>query len=116
MGAVPVTYPLAQMVGHKRYRTVTEDSHGNPVTLYGATVLRPVYGYGPRVLPTEPGGTQTIEGLDVFAPLFPVDPRDLFVVEGKEHAVEGDVSDWTRGPFGFRPGQVIHLRRVEGGR
>jgi hypothetical protein len=108
-------YPLAQTVGHVRYHSETEDDHGNPVARYHPERTRMVYGYGPRTVSTEPGGTQVIEGLDMFAPLFAVDHRDRFVVDGRTHVVEGDVSDWTHGPFGFKPGQVIHLKRVEGG-
>lgn len=108
-------YPLAQTIGHERFHSETEDDHGNPVARYCTVRPRMVYGYGPRTVSTEPGGTQLIEGLDVFAPLFTVDHRDRFIVEGRTHVVEGDVSDWTRGPFGFTPGQVIHLKRVEGG-
>jgi hypothetical protein len=111
-------YPLAQTVGQKPYTSTTKNAHGNDVVNYGAVITRPVYGYGPptRTSDAEPGGTQVIDGLDVFAPVFPVDPRDLFVVDGIEYTVDGHADDWTKGPFGFSPGQVIHLKRVEGGR
>lgn len=123
-------FPLAQTVGHKPYTGTGENSHGNEVKTYGDVVDVKVYGYGPptRSTDAEPGGTQVIEGLDVYAPApllkdtpdgpvpVTVDPRDLFVVDGKEFMVIGEVSDWTKGPFGFMPGQVIHLKRVEGGR
>jgi hypothetical protein len=110
-------YPLAQIIGHKPYASTTEDAHGNPVVTYGPTVQRAVYGYGPPIRTTdaEPGGTQVIEGLDVFSPLFAVDPRDLFVIDGHDYMVVGEVADWTKGPFGFNPGQSFRLKRVEGG-
>lgn len=113
-----MTFPLAQTVGHKPYSSTTKNAHGNDVAVYGAVVDREVYGYGPpiRVADAEPGGTQVIEGIDVYAPLFPVDDRDLFVVGGLDYMVIGEAGDWTNGPFGFEPGQVIHLKRVEGGR
>lgn len=111
-------YPLAQTVYQKPYSSTTKNAHGNDVVNHGDPIPRPVYGYGPpsRTSEAEPGGTQVIDGLDVFGPIFPVDPRDLFVVEGTDYDVVGHADDWTKGPFGFLPGQVIHLKRVEGGR
>lgn len=112
-------FPLAQTVGHKPYAGAGEDAFGNETAGYGDVVDVQVYGYGPpaRSTDAEPGGTQVIEGLDIFSPSsFAVDPRDLFVVDGHEYMVVGEVSDWTKGPFGFAPGQVIHVKRVEGGR
>lgn len=113
-----MTYPLAQTIGHKPYSSTGKDAHNNPVVVYGPVVPREVYGYGPpiRTQDSEPGGTQVIAGLDVYGPLFPVDPRDRFIVGGVEYMVEGEAGDWTNGPFGFEPGQSFRLKRVEGGR
>lgn len=111
-------YPLAQTITHKPYLSDTEDAHGNPVPAYGDVIDRQVYGYGPpiRTQDAEPGGTQVIVGLDVYAPIFPVDDRDHFVIDGQEYSVEGEAGVWDNGPFGFSPGQSFRLKRVEGGR
>lgn len=112
-------FPLAQAVGHARYVAGPVDSHGNPTGTWPATVNVKVYGYGPPglLMPVaEFGGTQVIQDLQIIAPKFPVDPRDRFVVGGITYEVEGEVGDWTMGPFGFKPGMVIGLKRVEGGR
>lgn len=110
-------YPLAQTVGHVVYTPGAEDAHGNIEDGWADPVDVSVYGYGPRVDSTEPGGTQVIVGLQVFAPAtLTVDPRDQFVVDGLRYDVDGEVGDWTRGPFGFEPGIEFNLKRVEGGR
>lgn len=113
-----MTYPLAQTIQQKPYGAGEKNAHGNAAKQYGDPVVREVYGYGPptRSTEAEPGGTQVIEGLDVYAPTFPVDARDLFVVDGIDYEVEGEPGVWDNGPFGFKPGQVIHLKRVRGGR
>ncbi|HEY9265504.1 MAG TPA: hypothetical protein VIQ11_12960 [Mycobacterium sp.] len=111
-------YPLAQTVSHKPYAVGGKDAHGNAVSRYGDPIERQVYGYGPpaRSTEAEPGGTRVIEGLDVYGPTFAVDARDRFVIAGVEYEVEGEPGVWDNGPFGFKPGQVIHLKRVRGGR
>lgn len=94
------------------------DSHGNPVDEWAAAVDRAVYGYAPPATraESEPGGTQVISHLEVYAPAFSVDHRDRFVVGGVTYEVAGEIGDWDKGPFGYAPGQVIGLKRVEGGR
>lgn len=109
-------FPLAQTVGHCVYVPGAKNSHGNPVDTWLPPVDVQVYGYGAATESTEPGGTRVIEGLEVFAPVFPVDSRDRFVVDGKLYDVDGDPSNWDKGPFGFEPGQSFRLIRVEGGR
>ena len=109
-------YPLAQTIGHAVYQAGAEDAHGNPVDSWADPVDVAVYGYGPRTDSTEPGGTQVIVGLEVFAPEgLALSSRDRFVVDGLTYTVEGEVGDWTSGPFGFAPGVSFNLKRVEGG-
>jgi hypothetical protein len=108
-------YPLTQTIGHAVYAAGAVDSHGNPAASWAAPVDVWVYGYGPRGDSTEPAGTQVIVGLEVYAPRMAVDARDRFVVDGKTYEVDGEVGDWTKGPFGFTPGLTFALKRVEGG-
>lgn len=110
-------FRLAQTVGHKAYTPGAVDSHNNPVDAWADPVSVEVYGYGPpnRTPEAEPGGTQVIEGMQILAPVFAVDPRDQFVVDGDLFEVEGEVANWSHGPFGFQPGMTIQLKRVEGG-
>lgn len=47
-----------------------------------------------------------------------VSHRDRFVLPSGPHAgtfeVSGEVQDYNHGPFGWAPGVVVNLRRVEG--
>ena len=105
-----------QTIGHAVYVAGVEDAHGNPVDSWATPVDVKVYGYGPRYDSTEPGGTQVIVGLRVFAPKsVQASARDRFVVDGLTYDVDGEIGDWTNGPFSFKPGVEINLRRVEGG-
>lgn len=94
------------------------NAHGNNKPGYGAQVARQVYGYAPpaRTQESEPGRTLVIVGLEVYAPVFPVNNRDRFIIEGSTYEVEGDPSIWDKGPFGFTPGQTFRLQKVEGAR
>jgi hypothetical protein len=107
-------------VGHLVYQSGTEDTHGNPVDAWADPVDVKVYGWGPRVslAQAEPGGTQVLEGLDVYAPkTWAVDALDKVLVEGRLFTVQGDPDDWSNGPLARNVGQkVVHLKRVEGGR
>lgn len=114
-----MSFPLAQTIGHAVYVAGATNSHGNPVDSWAAPVDVAVYGYGPptRTQESEPGGTQVIQGLQIFAPPgLAVSAQDRFVVDGLTYEVEGEVGDWTHGPFRYAPGIVINVKRVEGGR
>lgn len=103
--------------GYRVYVAGVEDAHGNPVDSWATAVDVDVYGWGPRAS-TEPGGTQVIVGLEVYAPAsLAVGALDRMVVDGLEYVVDGDPGDYSRGPLGRSVGQkVINLKRVEGGR
>jgi hypothetical protein len=109
--------PTAQTVGHQVWSGGTVDSHGNPVDTWAPAVEVAVYAYGPPAVrgEPEPSGTEVITHLEIYAPEFTVDPRDRFVVEGVTYETSGDLNQWSRGPFGYTPGIVIRLKRVEGG-
>lgn len=108
----------AQTIGHQVWSAGAADSHGNPVDTWAAAVDVGVYGYAPPATRAEqePGGTQVITHLEVYGPQFTVDSHDRFVVDGVTYEVSGEVANWDKGPFGYAPGQVIGLKRVEGGR
>lgn len=111
-----MAFPLNQTIGHAIYTPGAVDSHNNPKDDWAAPVDVDVYGIAPTTS-TEPGGTQTITGLTVYAaPGFALDPRDRFVHKATTWMVVGEEGDWTEGPFGFTPGVTFNLKRVEGGR
>lgn len=105
-----------QVIGHAVYQPGAEDAHGNVEDGHADPVDVLVFGYGPRYDSTEPGGTQVIIGLQVLAPKsLIVGSRDEFVVDGRRYEVDGELGDWTNGPFSYEPGIEFNLKRVEGG-
>lgn len=96
--------------------TPTLDVHGNEVVSWGAPVIYPVYAIAPRSSSEPvPGRSEVIVGLSVYAPHgVMIGPRDRVVIDGEEYEVEGEIADYTKGPFGYKPGIVINLRRAEG--
>lgn len=110
-------FPLNQTVGHMVWSAGAVDSHNNPTNTWANPVNVAVYGYGPPAVRSEaePAGTQVISHLEVLAPPFAVDPRDRFQIDGDTYEVSGRIGEWDNGPFGYEPGCVIRLKRVEGG-
>lgn len=110
--------PTAQTIGHQVWSAGATDAHGNPVDQWADAVDVAVYGYGPpvRTEEAEQGGTQVVQGLQVLAPTFPVDPRDRFVIDSKVYEQIGESAVWDNGPFGFVPGMLLRVKRVQGGR
>lgn len=112
----------ALTVGHRVYTPGATDAHGNAADAWAPAVDLKVFGVAPRSS-DEPnaGRDEVVTGLSVLAPAGTVvGPLDLLVLGDDlpawsgEWKVVGDLADWTRGPFGFKPGVVIHLTRAEG--
>ena len=48
-------------------------------------------------------------------PDFPATAYDLVDIPGDgQYEVDGEPEDYCHGPFGFRPGLVVNLRKVSG--
>lgn len=112
-----VAVKAAYTVGLKRYVPGATNAHGNPRDTWSAPVDLPVYAIAPRFStepdPSRPGGI--VVGLTLLAPPDAlVGGRDRIVIDGDDYEVEGDHADWNRGPFDWRPGNSINLRRVKG--
>lgn len=103
-------------VGVRAYVEGATDAHGNPIDSWAAPVDIDVYAVAPRTSSEpDPARSEVVVGLQVMAPPgTTVDHRSRVVVDGVEYEVEGDVADWTRGPFGFAPGVLINLKRTGG--
>lgn len=107
-------------VGWRAYVAGAPDAHGNPTAGYDAEVpLEVLAVYPPGTTSTdepEPGRDETTTDLIVLT--YPGDvevrARDRLVIDGAEFEVDGDPSDWGRGPYGWRPGAQITLKRAEG--
>lgn len=103
-------------VGVRKYVAGVNDAHGNPVDYWLPPTPVEVYSIAPRVS-VEPvtGRLAAVEGLAVLAPAgLVVGPLDHVEIDGVEYEVDGDPGDWTRGPFGFKGGVAILLKRAAG--
>lgn len=95
------------------------DAHGNDATVWGEEYIPlPIYAIAPRTS-TEPvpGRDEVITGLTIYAPKPAnfIGPGDRIIIGSEgEWEVDGEVGDYNRGPFGYAPGVVIHLRKAEG--
>ena len=92
------------------------DAHGNGVSSFAEEAPFPVYSVAP-VTTAEPdaGRTLVTEKLSVLAPAgSTLDPRDVFVIDGTDYEVDGEIADWTKGPWGWAAGVQFHLRRARG--
>lgn len=116
--------PLTGTIGLRKRSQGAPDAHGNRVESYAAAIPVQVYGWGPR----SPEGTAEQDtgrrdlvpiGMTVYAPASVaalVDPVDRIEVPygGDLFDVDGEVNDWSHGPFMPGAGCVITLRRAEG--
>lgn len=107
------------VLGLKVYSSVEADAHGNASDSWAAPVDWTVFGIAPRTaVPPEPSAdrSEVISGHAVYAPKTGTlpGPLDLVVIDGEDWRVEGELGDYTRGPFGYAPGVVVNLTRVEG--
>ena len=112
--------PTPWTVGVRRYEEGATDGHGNPVDAWSATELEvPAHFVAPAatVEPYRQNRDLLVTDLAVGAPKTAnlPEPRDLVVWQGEDYRVEGDVEDFTYGPW-TNPdaGVTFLLRRVEG--
>lgn len=126
----PLSYPTPWTVGWHYADTDAVDAEGNPSIVYtpdlgdsddpldgiGAPVQ--VMGWAPATS-TEPQLGRVEHDIDLFCSPGtqggPFDVVDLPLDRSLgRFEVVGFPLDWTKGPFGFTPGMVVQLRRVEG--
>lgn len=100
----------------KRHSPGTKDAHGNVRDGYSDPEPMQVYGIAPKGS-QEPGADRqavTTGHLLFLPPEAVLGPLDLVLIDGVEHEVEGEVADYTRGPFGFKPGKTASLTKTGG--
>lgn len=96
----------------RRHAGSGRDRNGNPVETWGAPDLHYAYSIGPRYA-TETDGRLTLTGLVLGLPHHcGITPKDRVVIDGQEWAVDGELIDANRGPFTYRPGWVLNVRRA----
>jgi hypothetical protein len=120
-----MTFPTPNTVALHVRSGVGEDDHGNEIDVYTPPLDEPgtphqVIGWS-TPSSTEPllaGHDRVVVDVELLAPPgFPAKPHDVIDLPDSpagRFEVVGEVRDFTRGPFGFTPGGVLNLRRVEG--
>jgi hypothetical protein len=112
-----MTFPTPYTVLTEAYSAGSYDAHGNPVDSWAAPVQQRVIGwYVPVAIePKVAGRDAVVVDLALMVPPdFIIGPLDRVTVAGNSFEVIGYPEDYTHGPFGFNPGLVVNLKRVEG--
>ncbi|QFG14061.1 head-tail adaptor [Mycobacterium phage Curiosium] len=109
-------YPTPHKVTHTTYVKVGENAAGQPRT-EPRTRERKVTSLRKRV--NEPGAAataadQVVVEYTMVTPESDWAHNDLVLDwRGREFKVHGEVDDYNGGGFGFRPGYIVTLRKVE---
>jgi len=101
---------------HAPYQPTT-DTHHHRVDAWGEAVSVLVFGWCPvdESASTEQGRTTVVSKVDILAPPGTTGAhRDKWILNEVEYQQVGGVKDLTHGPFGYKPGVVIRVERVDG--
>lgn len=112
-----MTFTAKYTLGIKQYQEGATDAHGNPVESWGSVTNVQVFSVAPTTSsePFQSGREAIVTGLSVLAPTsVSVGPKDRVVWNSEEYTIEGELADWTKGPFSFQPGIQINLKKVDG--
>ena len=93
------------------------DPFGNPVEAWGAPVAQKAIGWNPPASgdPKLAGHDRVVVDLELMVPPeFVAGPKDRITVNGKKFSVIGYPEDTDGNPFGWYPGKVVNLHRIEG--
>ncbi|WP_280485358.1 hypothetical protein [Nocardia cyriacigeorgica] len=94
-----------------------KDPRGNLIERWADPVVQPVIGWGApqSAEPKVTGHDRVVVELELFVPEgFTCGPKDKILVGNIEYLVLGFPEDYNHGPFGFRPGCVVNLKRAVG--
>lgn len=115
-----MSFPTPHIVWVRRWAADGEDPLGNPIVGHGDPEPLAVHGIGPGPSreSVAAGRTPSEIAWSITAPAgTEVSSRDLVLLEldGPEYEVDGELRDWTRGPWANPvAGVVIELKRNEG--
>lgn len=110
-------FPTPHTVGIVKRVDGDTDAHGNPVVSWADPVWHKVYGWYHVTTdePQEYGHEQQLVDVKVLVPLgFVSSPYDRMIVNNNSYDIIGEQEDYNHGPFGYRPGSVVKLRKVVG--
>lgn len=113
-----MSLPTPHTVGHRAFTPGVADGRGNVEGGWADPVDLRVHSVAPGAT-DEPGTAArdlSLIAWTIHAPAgTDVGPRDLIVVGGREYRVNGEMRDWTKGPWSMPiAGVVIELLRAEG--
>lgn len=111
------TFPAPWTV-QTRARILGEpDRYGEREESWGPPVDRKVYGWSPPGVEDEIFSSNrdaVMQDLDVYAPIgFDVNPDDQMIINGDTYRVLGGDRNFNYGPFKFRPGRAIRVKRIK---
>lgn len=112
-----MSYPTPHTVSRIRRTKTGENALGQPIYSDTATPVA-VYGWQPtnqQERYTAELAGRTVSDLKLLSPTGDFKSSDAVVIDGVTYEVDGEVEDFTHGPFGFTPGFAIGLRRVSRG-
>ena len=93
------------------------NKYGEREETWNPPVTQKVYGWAPPGVEDEifsANRDAVVQDLDVYAPSeFTALPDDRMIIAGDTFRVLGGVRDFDNGPFGFKPGRVIRVKRVK---
>ena len=110
-------FPTPYTVGHRQWSAAGVDGHGNTVVAFSPPVDMAVYGWAPATADETFGSSESrvVTELRLYVPAgTDIRPRDQVVLPSGTFEVHAHPEDFNYGPFGWRPGVVVNLRRVEG--
>jgi hypothetical protein len=114
-----VTFPANFTVTHNPYTgsTVADGTQGPPT--YGSAVSRSVFGWYPQSSEVPVGDDDVSDrvktSLIVLVPDVSVyKAGDKVTINSQAYLVSEDVRDWTKGPFGYKPGGQIVVEKTSG--
>ena len=109
-----MSFPTPWTVQREAWSSGGLDAHGNQSDTYLAPVDVAVYGWAAPA-PEERTSERVVIDLRMYAPSgTAANSRDRFILPDGTYEAQGPAQSYDYGPFGWQPGVVINLRRVEG--
>ena len=109
-----MSFPAPWTVQHVVWSSGGRDAHGNDIDVYAAPVDVKVMGWSAPA-PEERVSGRVVVDRQMFCPAGVTGKsRDRWILPDGLYEQQGPVQDYTHGPFGWAPGVVVNLLRVEG--
>ncbi|QSM00050.1 head-to-tail stopper [Gordonia phage Cashline] len=115
-----MTFPAQFDVQYEKYRAGAKNAHGNAVDAWDPPVPRKVIGWGPpqssQPEPKLAGHDREVVDIEVMVPPdWTSGHRDRITLPGEGITQQiGGVESTAGNPFGWVPGHIINVRRVDG--